>query len=98
MKRIAHLSNVENIRNHITEETMEEVMTLVAKLCAAGVACTMLGSCVGAASASPWRLGKNKLPRLSSKPQSIAIEHLELSHGNIQITQGVSAGRKRRNR
>jgi hypothetical protein len=71
---------------------MEEVMRLVAKRCAASVVCTMLGACVGVASADPWRLGKNKLPRLSSKPHSIAIEHI------IVARPGISIARKRRNR
>jgi hypothetical protein len=64
-------------------------MKLIAKLCAASVACAMLGPCVGMASPNPWRLGKNKLPRLSSQGQNIAIEHIKIT------TSGVSAARKR---
>jgi hypothetical protein len=71
---------------------MEEVMRLVAKLCAAIVVCAMLGFYVGAASGDPWRLGKNKLPRLSSRTQSIAVEQL------IVAKPGISIARKRHNR
>jgi hypothetical protein len=75
-----------------SRKTMEEVMRLVAKLCAAGIVCAMAGSCAGVATANPWQFGKNKLPRLSSKPQNIAVEHIHITRN-----WGLAA-RKRHNR
>jgi hypothetical protein len=75
----------------IMNEIMEEVMRLAAKLCAATIVCAIFGSCIGVATANPWRLGKNKLPRLSSKPQGIAVEHIHITHWGLDA-------RKRHNR
>jgi hypothetical protein len=66
-------------------------MRLVARLCAASAVCAMLSFCVGVASANPWHLGKNKLPRLSSKPQNASIEQ-------IHVTNGAYLVRKRHRR
>jgi hypothetical protein len=66
-------------------------MRLVAWLWAASVVCALFGFCVGVASANPWNPGKNKLPRLSSKPQNASIEH-------IHVTNGAYLVRKRRGR
>ena len=70
---------------------LEEVLRFVAKLCAVSMVCATFGSCADTVSASPWRVGKNKLPRLSSQTQSVEIEH-------IRITTGWSMPRKRRKR
>jgi hypothetical protein len=67
-------------------------MRLVSKLCTASIVCAMLGLCVSVASASPWRLGKSKLPRLSSQTQNVAIQHIKVT------TPWVSVARKRHNR
>ncbi len=66
-------------------------MRNASKLLAASIACAILGLCVGAANASPWRPGKNTLTRLSSQGQSVAIEH-------IKVTPGLAAIHGRRHR
>jgi hypothetical protein len=74
----------------ITKRSMEKAMRLVAKLCAASVAYTMLSLCVGVATANPWSLGKNKLPRLSSKPHNVSIEQLHLTN-RFNLAASVTA-------
>jgi hypothetical protein len=65
-------------------ERGEDVMKRVASLAAAGIICGTLGLSI-AASASPWRPVKSKLPRLAQHGQSIAVEQFVPSHGNIVI-------------